>query len=183
LRNVLIFFIFILPVFGFSEKKTVTGRKAVQSFAKQMRREKGWSLESYGGSFCNPEKNILIMRYITYGKYSRSESRRLLIETAERFIDFVRKHEKYVRIFKDSKFSEENLKLSISFHDENDQLIQEEGCVAYISMLDEHQIIYCYEPENRKGFIHHQEEDENYQEALAIVRKENESLSTLNTQP
>jgi len=182
LRKIIIMLFFILPIFGFSEKKIVTGRKAVHSFAKQIRKEKGWFLEGYGGSFCNPEKIKLHLRFATCGKYTRVESRRLLIETAEQFIDFVNKHEKYIKIFKDSKFSEENLELSISFYDEDDQFVKEEGCVADVALLDENKIIYLYEPENRKGFIHHQEENESYQEALAIVRKENESSSNQNLQ-
>jgi len=182
LQKVIVMVIFFLPIFTFSDETDI-GEKAIHSFAKQMRKEKGWFLEGYGGSFCNPEKIKLFMNFATCGKYTRDESRKLLIETAEKFINFVNKHEKYAKIFKDSKFSEENLKLSISFFDKNNFLTKEEGCVADVSLLNENKIIYLYEPENRKGFIHYQEEDESYQEALSIVRKENESLSNQNLQP
>lgn len=163
--------IFIFPSFAFSVKDTDIGRKAIEAFGKKIKKKKGWNLSGSGGSFYNPEKIVLSVHFQAYGRYSLEESRKLIIEVADDFIDFINQSKNCSKIFKIQKISEKNIKLSISFYPEPNQTIIEGHYIDYV-FLQNGTLTYCYESEDGYRLDSNDEEDETYEQAHTIVMQE-----------
>lgn len=165
---------FIFPSFVFSASNTETGLKAIKSFAKVIKKEKGWVLSGSGGSFYNPENVVLNLTFSVCGRYSLMESRKLVIFTAEQFIKHINNEKKYLKIFKNNKFDESNIKLSIDFFDCGKNQSDDSTQVAFV-FLAKKKISYFYKPDPQKSYVSNDEEDETYEQARAIVMQEEKS--------
>lgn len=171
LKKMMLLTFLIFPSFIFPTKNTEIGRRAIESFGKKIRKEKNWTLSGSGGSFYNPEKIVLNVHFDVCGPHTLPESRKLIIETAEDFIKFVNRERKYLKIFKNNKFSQRNIELTIMFKHEITKQTNDDACVKYVSLINEH-LHYYYRTEPDKHLFLRENEVETYEQARAIVLQE-----------
>lgn len=148
-------------------------KKTVDTLLEEANRDYGVICYSRQGALTNNLEGVRLS-FAARGSRTIPEARMLIVSLCEKYLSIVNSDEEALRYFAVGRFLPREFKISVAFRDEQGKNLRNRGSskdlLGYVALIDG-KILYAIQNDERVPYqtIHR----ESYEEALAIVQKEN----------